>query len=117
MQTCSEITAEWITRSEPWSEQRQDCEDPDEPEAEAGPGIPCESSPKEWRRHGGLDYVTRDSTPRASGCCREARYTVHPRTGRRRDEGARPYRRDSSAARARPSPHSDRRVERRRARR
>jgi len=67
MQTCSEITAEWITRSEPWSEQRQDCEDPDEPETEAGPGITRESSPKEWRRHGGLDYVTRDSTPRASG--------------------------------------------------
>ncbi len=67
MQTCREIAAEWIPGSEPWSEQRQQREDRDDAEPEAGPAVTRETSPKQWRRHGGVDYVTRDFTPRASG--------------------------------------------------
>src|ERR1043166_3330058 len=63
-----EIAAKRITGSEPWRKDSEQDQGGDDAEADTGPAIAQQaSSPQEWRRHGGLNYVTRDSTPRASG--------------------------------------------------
>ena len=66
-QTRGELAAQRIAGREHGREQRQHGKNSYDAQAEAGPAITRESCQKQWRHHGGLDYVTRDSTPRASG--------------------------------------------------
>jgi hypothetical protein len=67
VQARAEVAAEGVARREEGRAHGQDGEAGDDRQPETGPTITCEACPNEWRRHGWLDYVTRDFTLRASG--------------------------------------------------